>query len=154
MYICIRLYVCKHMSTYPTFFILYDALRLVSAFIFTSSGLSSFLACFRAHSPVIFLLASSYPFLNPLVRVGAKRGHRQSNTFPSCIHIFHIHSVGRLTPLIPHNSFIMFPILVFFLFPVLPSSFSAAQLYPLPPLLLSPLLVMLHQLVLAKRSSS
>ena len=48
------------MSTYPIFFINHDALRRVSAFLFSYSGLSSFLACFRANSAVVLLISSDF----------------------------------------------------------------------------------------------
>ena len=48
------------MSTYPIFFINHDALRRVFTFLFSYSGLPSFLACFRANSAVFFLIISSY----------------------------------------------------------------------------------------------
>ena len=64
MYICLRLTVCLYMSTYPIFFSNHVALRRVSAVPFSYSGLSSFLACFRANSAVFFinfLLLRFYP---------------------------------------------------------------------------------------------
>ena len=71
MYTSLRLTVCLYMSTYHKFIIKNDAVRRVSAFIFTEPGLSSFLACFRANSVVVFLLISSYFVFTPLVRVRA-----------------------------------------------------------------------------------
>ena len=53
MYISLCLTVCLYMATYPIFFITHDALRRVSAFLFSYSSLSGFLACFPAHSAVV-----------------------------------------------------------------------------------------------------
>ena len=121
MSISLRLTVRLYMSTYPIFFITHDALRRVSAFLFSYSGLSSFVACFHANSAVVFLLNSSYFVLLtgacPCLTGSLAVQHVSvlcndfSHTFP------HVMSFS-LTPFLPHNSLFIFAIRVFFCFQV------------------------------------
>ena len=105
------------MSTYPIFFITHDALRRVSAFLFSNSGLSSFLACFRAKSSVVFLLNSSY-FLLPTgaypCLTGSSAVQHVSVLRNDFSHTFSYVMSFSLTPFIIPNSLIIFAIRVFF----------------------------------------
>ena len=104
------------MSNYPIFFINHDAPRRVSAFLFSYSGLSSFLACFRANSAVV-LIISSY-FVLPTCACPCLTGSLAVQHFSvlrnDFSHTFPYVMSFSLTPFIPPNSLIIFAIRVLF----------------------------------------